>query len=399
MAYSQVVSYIDNNSEIYVPRQVAVSRVTIHCGEGNFTLNDYSRMVRNNILRSWNYAIDSNGNIGVYINEEYQANGTGDDYNDSRAINILLSTNNSREPWTVSDKTIESVMVLCEDIARRQFIKSYKFDRPDNSNVTLHKWYEDTQCPYSYIESKLPNIVRIVNSRLKSKNPSKELQNHIVFYPQILSTTATAIAESGDSLYSPKSSKSQFAWDNIDTKALTPFIITLTRDSDYPPYSTLINYGLSGVLIEAGYLYSNPNHILQTDFANPNLGLQIQEAKQSKLLTSFFFYGRAKNINQIKLEIESLQKTLRHRSADFGIWLRPQLYSDSIKTNDDLIDNYAQELSNIGYAGNIGLYANRNELSKITWSKHQNNWLLWLDDHVKDKQQLTKAQNNIFFKV
>ena len=48
MAYSNsnLVCYVDTNTEVYVPRTKDVSRVTIHCAEGNFTLSQYSSRVK-----------------------------------------------------------------------------------------------------------------------------------------------------------------------------------------------------------------------------------------------------------------------------------------------------------------------------------------------------------------
>ena len=393
---SNLISYSDTNCEVYAPRQNDVSRVTVHCAEGKFSLLDYSRLLRMGISASWNYAIDYEGNIGLFVYERYITNGTGDGDNDSKTINIQVSTNNSTSPWTISDITFQSLLNLCEDIARRNNIKSYTFNTEDNSNITLHRWYDNnTQCPYSAIESKIPSLVRLVNSRLQSKTPSADLTKNLKLNPTVISNTTDIANQSGNNVYDPNSSKSQLAWDTLDIESLMPYIITANRSSSFFMLNTA--KGVSGVLLEAGYLFDN-NHIKQNNFRNPNLTNQINTVKNAKLSVSFYMYGRARTESEAQMEISELSKILRINPPKFGVWIIPEMNQSKVQ-NDRILDVYKTKLQNLGFTNKIGLYATPQQLSTISWDYHQNYWYLWLVNHVSDESKLTDRVDNTFFGV
>ena len=398
MAYSNsnLISYVDTNTDVFAPREQSVSRVTLHCAEGNFTLPEYSSILHNGVSRSWNYAIDSDGNVGMFVEEKYQSSGTGDSENDSVSVNIQLSCD--PETFKITDLTLSSIYNLCEDIARRNSIVRYEFNKNNKSgNITLHKWFEDVDCPHDYIESLIPKIVDEVNTRLFIRFPSEELSSHYVLNPQIVCNTSSSAQDSGGNVYGTYSPKSQYAWSMLNPSTVTPYIVTLDRNSEIPNFRELKSIGVSGALIEAGYLYSI-NHIKQPSFDNPKLRKQIKSVKESELKLAFFFYGRAHTTLQVKQEVDELNRILRNNSPDFGVWVRPEM-NQSLSMNDKLIDEYYNRLSDIGLKGKVGLYATPAQLIRITWEQHYEKWFLWLDKHVNNSDELTSTVDNSFFVV
>lgn len=115
---------------------------------------------------SSNYAIDCNGNIACYVEENYRAWTTGNDV-DEDAITIEVANSKGSPNWEVSDKALAALIDLCVDICERYDIEKLIFSDKYNGNVVIHKWYQATVCPGPYLESKIPYVVAEVNKRLE----------------------------------------------------------------------------------------------------------------------------------------------------------------------------------------------------------------------------------------
>ena len=157
----------NGSSDHYNIRDHAIDRITIHHMAGNGTLAGCCSAVQSR-GGSTNYCIDSNGNIGVMIDEKYRAWTSSNRANDMRAVTIeVANAPGAGEPdWKVTDKALAACIKLCADICKRNGIKKLNYTGDTSGNMTMHKWFYATGCPGPYLSSKFPYIASEVNKLL-----------------------------------------------------------------------------------------------------------------------------------------------------------------------------------------------------------------------------------------
>lgn len=152
----------------YNPRNQKIDRITIHHMAGNLTIDGCKNAL---VSRggSVNYAIQSDGTIGLLLEEKNRAWTSNSPENDYRAVTIeVANAPGAGEPdWKVTDAALQSAIKLCADICKRNGIKKLTFTGQLNgSNLTMHKWFYATGCPGQYLGGKFPYIVQEVNKIL-----------------------------------------------------------------------------------------------------------------------------------------------------------------------------------------------------------------------------------------
>lgn len=181
MANSKLVSYVWNGSKANCNvRDHAIDTITIHHMAGNGTCEGCCRtLAYKSEPGSVNYCIDSNGTIGVMIDEDMRAWTSSNRANDMRAVTMEVANDKPSDAggWHVSDKALASVINLCADICKRHGKKKMiwcgsltatearKF-AADEMRMTIHKWFAWTGCPGAYLESKMQYIADEVTKRL-----------------------------------------------------------------------------------------------------------------------------------------------------------------------------------------------------------------------------------------
>ena len=115
---------------------------------------------------SSNYGIGSDGRIGLYVDESDRAWTSGNRENDNQAVTIEVANDVVGGIWHVSDKAMESLILLCVDICKRNGIEKLIYTGDKTGNLTMHKWFQSTTCPGPYLESKFPYIADEVNKSL-----------------------------------------------------------------------------------------------------------------------------------------------------------------------------------------------------------------------------------------
>lgn len=155
-----------------------VSKITIHQMAGKLTgkqcaVNIFGKKGRK---ASANYCIGYNGDIVCNVEEENRAFTSSSKWNDERAITIEVS-NDSNHSSKITQASYNSLINLCTDICKRY---GFKLEYTGNryGSLTRHDFYSQTDCPGSYIKSKIPDIVNQVNSRL---NKPFELNQRVLF--------------------------------------------------------------------------------------------------------------------------------------------------------------------------------------------------------------------------
>lgn len=166
MSNSKLTTYVKFSPMCTKPRRHKIDTITIHHMAGILTVEQCGEVFQTR-QASTQYGIDRFGHVGLYVDEVNRAWSTSNPENDHRAINIELANSTLAPEWKVSDAAIEKCIELCVDICQRNDIKRINFTGDKTGNLTMHKWFYNTNCPGVYLESKFPYIAREINKRLE----------------------------------------------------------------------------------------------------------------------------------------------------------------------------------------------------------------------------------------
>lgn len=168
-ANSPLTDYVALSPNADFPREGEITKITIHHMAGNLSLEELGSRFSNRDRRaSSNYAIDSEGNVALYVEEKNRAWTSSNRDNDERAITIEVANDEMEGDWRVSDAAYETLIELCVDICKRNGITEFVFTNDEDGTLTTHYMFNDeTICPGPYLTSKLPDLAKEVNSRLR----------------------------------------------------------------------------------------------------------------------------------------------------------------------------------------------------------------------------------------
>ena len=145
---SSLVSYIKISPNKTVSRNKKVTKITIHHCAGNLSLETIGNIFSNvNAQASANYGIDSNGRVGLYVDEKDRAWTSSSASNDHQAITIEVANDEISGNWYVSDKALNKLVDLCVDICNRNGIKKLGYTGDVSGSLTRHNMFASTVCP------------------------------------------------------------------------------------------------------------------------------------------------------------------------------------------------------------------------------------------------------------
>lgn len=151
------------------PRTGPITKITIHHQAGNLTMDQIKNQINDPAREfSCNYAIDSKGKVGLFVDEAYRSWCSSSRDNDYAAVTIEVANDTGAPYWHVSDAALSALIELCADICRRNGIARLNFTGDKTGNLTTHKMFTATACPGPYLESLLPSIAAQVNASLGS---------------------------------------------------------------------------------------------------------------------------------------------------------------------------------------------------------------------------------------
>jgi len=174
---SSLVNYIDLSPGNYGLRDHKIDTITIHHMAGNLSVETCGQLFHKKKGNS-NYGIGSDGRIALYVEEKNGAWTSSNKTNDMRAITIEVANNSGAPNWTISAQALNSLLLLCADICRRNDIKALvwspnKSDRINHKNgvnMTMHKDFAATACPGPFIES-IEGLIAIAVNQLLTQSP------------------------------------------------------------------------------------------------------------------------------------------------------------------------------------------------------------------------------------
>ena len=157
-----------HSSNFTAKRNNKVMKITVHHIAGVLSAEGIGRLFQNASRNaSSNYGIGNDGKIGNYVPEESRAWTSSNATNDNQAITIEVSNSGGAPNWPVSEAAWNSLVNLCVDICRRYNFR-LSYNGTASESLTRHNMFAATACPGPTLQSRCPELARIVNSRLDS---------------------------------------------------------------------------------------------------------------------------------------------------------------------------------------------------------------------------------------
>lgn len=164
------ITRLADKSNYTSQRTKIISMYIRHCVAGNLSVESTLALFQNAARdASCNYAIGSDGRIGLGVNEENRAWTTSSGDCDHRGITIEIANSNNvqAEPWPVTDQAREADIKLAVDVAQRNDIPGYIFSgNKDTSTWQAHRWYANKSCPGNQMFNRSAEDVKEINKRL-----------------------------------------------------------------------------------------------------------------------------------------------------------------------------------------------------------------------------------------
>lgn len=157
-------------------RTKKICKITPHHMAGNLSIETCGNVFAPSSRQaSSNYGIGSDGRIGCYVPEEYRAWTSSNANNDQQAITIEVANDALAPSWTISEAAWDSLVDLCVDICSRyDFVLTWTGDA--NGSLTNHDMFANTNCPGSYLKSRMAELANAVNARLNNGGSTSQPQ-------------------------------------------------------------------------------------------------------------------------------------------------------------------------------------------------------------------------------
>ena len=179
----------------------------------------------------------------------------------------------------------------------------------------------------------------------------------------------------------------------INADAIDALIISLDESVKKVDYDKLLDNHVSGVIMKAGS-YFDSDHKVSSSFVNPNLRTQIDGAVKAGVRFGLYVDVRAKTVKEAEKECEQLYYVVSKYPPALGLWLH-LMFTQSKTTNHNILDYYLDQLQKWGFTPGCGLYCTKDELSKIDWSKYQNDFFLWYVDRFTSSDEFSALDSII----
>ena len=153
-----------------------IEQICLHHMAGRLTAEQCGKIFQKvGRYGSSHYGIGYDGRIGQYVDESDTA-WTNSNW-DSNCKSVTIETSDNDNSWYVNDTTLNSLIKLVADIAKRNNLGTLV----PGKNLTWHSMFTSTTCPGDYLRSKMQYIADEANKiNCGSSVPSSNVVN--VYY-------------------------------------------------------------------------------------------------------------------------------------------------------------------------------------------------------------------------
>lgn len=176
MSNSPLVTYTKLSPNHSGARTHAIDRITPHCVVGQLSAAGICGCFPAGRDASCNYAIGTDGDVGLCVEEVNRSWCSSSNANDQRAVTIECASDRS-EPYAMNSKVYATLVNLCVDICKRNGKnkllwfgdknKSLNYSPKSNEMVlTVHRWFANKSCPGNWLYTRMGNLAAEVTNRL-----------------------------------------------------------------------------------------------------------------------------------------------------------------------------------------------------------------------------------------
>ena len=177
-----------------------------------------------------------------------------------------------------------------------------------------------------------------------------------------------------------------------------PYMVTLDENSPKQiDINKLKGFGVIGACIHMGSYYT-ASHKVNTGFRSSRLDEQIQLCQIYKLPFGLYTNMRARTQDEAELEMYEIKQALRRYPPQMGMWLKLNFTTSNKTLNDSILNYYYREFYKLGLKDQMGLYCAKSQLEKLNWENHCDNWLWWMDRHLKTVDKIHNLPTPDFFR-
>ena len=171
---SSLVSYTQISPNRNSPRNNTIQAIVVHHMAGIMSVEQFGNLVANPSRQmSANYAIGSDGRIGLFCEEKDRSWCSSNAQVDNRAITIEVSNDVYGEPWSISSTVYNSLIKLCVDICKRNGIKKLEYKGDLSGTLLRHCDIVATACPGTWIKNHTTELCNKVNAQLGSTSTTQ----------------------------------------------------------------------------------------------------------------------------------------------------------------------------------------------------------------------------------
>lgn len=147
-----------------------ITRITPHYMAGPLSVETCAGIFANPSRQaSSNYGIGLDGRVGLYVDEANRSWCSSSGYNDRKAVTIECA---NLADGSLTEATWRSLVSLCADICQRNGIARLDYTGNNSGNLTMHKWYGNTDCPGPWLSHEFDRLAREVNAILDGSSTS-----------------------------------------------------------------------------------------------------------------------------------------------------------------------------------------------------------------------------------
>lgn len=158
-------------------RTMKIDRITPHCVVGQLSVETMGAMfAKASYKASSNYAVGSDGRVGMYVPESQRSWCSSSSANDQRAVTIECASDKTH-PYAFKDIVYKKLIKLCTDICKRngktkllwladkEKTLSYK-PASDEMVLTVHRWFANKACPGDWMYARMGDLAKQVTAAL-----------------------------------------------------------------------------------------------------------------------------------------------------------------------------------------------------------------------------------------
>lgn len=168
MSNSPLISGTILTNNCTSPRRYKITKITPHFMEWYTSARKCCEsFIPAARMASANYCIGKDGEIFLNVDERNRAWTSGNYDNDHRAITIECANYmDSGRYGVLPDVVWNSLVMLCIDICKRNEISKLVFTGNSEGNLTMHKYFQDTNCPGPWLSNQFDRLAKEVNAQL-----------------------------------------------------------------------------------------------------------------------------------------------------------------------------------------------------------------------------------------